>query len=199
MKQRNALLVASVLGGMALWTAPASAQQEQDQAAMMAAWEAAGRPGKPHQQLAALVGRWQAETKMWMDPAAEPETSTGTIEYSMVMGGRYLEEKVSATFAGQPFTGLGLYGYNNLTGKIEAVWIDDMGTGIYQLGGTINEAGNELNLKGRYFDAVTRAWKETESVMHIVAPDRIHSVSYEIRDGQKVKTMELTATRVASR
>lgn len=32
---------------------------------------------------------------------------------------------------GQPFTGIGMHGYENLTKKYVTMWIDSIGTGIF--------------------------------------------------------------------
>ncbi len=163
----------------------------------MEAWQKAGTPGKHHEQLAAFVGSWDAEIKFWMDPSAEPLVSHGTIDYEMVMGGRYLREKVASDFMGQPFKGLGYYGYNNVTGKVQAVWLDDMSTGIYSYSGSLNDSGDKLVLTGKYQDPVTNEWRTTKSVMRVESPDRLHYVSYQIRDGEEIQEMEIIATRKA--
>ncbi len=193
MTRQTPLFVTFLLTCLAL-SASSAAAQEDDMAAMMAAWQKAGQPGMHHQHLAVLVGTWDAETKMWMDPSAEPMTSSATMEYRMVMGGRFLEEVITSDFMGQPFQGRGLYGYDNVTGKMQAIWIDDMSTGIYSYSGSINEAGDEMTLEGKYMDPITKEWRQTRSVMRI-SSDKLHYVGYESSNGQERKTMEITATR----
>jgi hypothetical protein len=193
MRYRIPLAGALVLGCLALSTSAATAQDE-DQAAMMAAYQQAGQPGMHQEQLAALVGSWEAETKFWMDPAGEPMVSSATLEYRMIMDGRYLEEIISSDFMGQPFHGRGLYGYNNVTGQLQAVWIDDMSTGIYTYSGSMNEAGDEMTLTGKYMDPVTKEWRETRSVMKI-SKDELHYTGWETVNGEEHKTMEITGTR----
>jgi hypothetical protein len=178
---------------LAAWTTAAAAQED-DMAAMMEAWQKAGQPGMHHQHLAVLVGTWEAETKFWMTPGAEPIVTPATAKYEMIMNGRYLEETIISNFMGQPFKGRGLYGFNNVTGELQAMWIDDSSTGIYYYAGSINEAGDEMALKGKFMDPVTKKWTQTRSVMRISA-DKLHYESYETSDGQERKTMELTAKR----
>lgn len=195
MSHRRIHSVFSLLVGLALWATPATAQEPE---AAMEAWMKAGKPGKQHEQLAALVGTWQAETKVWMDASAPPMTAPGTIAYRMVMGGRFLEEKVSSEFMGSPFSGLGLYGYDNITGKLQAVWVDDLSTAIYSYSGSINEAGDEMILSSRFKDPMSGTWKESRSVMK-VSKDNLHYVSYEkAEDGPERKVMEIKATRKKS-
>lgn len=196
MYYRSILSSASLLVCLALWASSAAAQEPD---ATMEAWMKAGQPGKPHQRLAALVGSWEAQTKFWMDPAAAPLEAPGTIEYRMVMGGRFLEEKVSSEFMGSPFKGLGLYGYDNVTGKLQAIWIDDMSTGIYSYSGSMNEAGDEMILSSRFQDPITGESKESRSVMRVFG-DKLHYISYEKTEGgAERKMMEITATRKKSK
>lgn len=189
----RALITATLLCGLTLWAAPALAQDE-DMAAMMEAWQKAGQPGTPHQQLAVLVGAWDAETKFWMDPSGEPMVTPGFMEYEMIMDGRFLMETIHSEFAGQQFIGHGLYGYDNITGKVQASWIDNMSTGMYRYEGSINEAGDEIVLKSQYMDPITKEWKKTRSVMKFSA-NELHYTHYEIEDGKERKTMEVKATR----
>ena len=200
MWHRTAVLATALALAAALSAPPTLAQQEgeEEAAEMMEAWQQAGQPGQAHQHLAQLVGKWQAETKFWMQPDAEPMVSEGTIEYRMIMNGRYLEERVDADFMGQPFKGMGLYGYSNVNNELQAVWVDDMSTTIYSYSGSVNEAGDKMVLKGKYKDPASGEWKENRSVMRIVSPNELHYVGYEMADGEERKVMEIKATRMSS-
>ena len=131
---------------------------------------------------------------MWMDPSGEPMVMPATAEYRMIMDGRYLEEIITSEFMGQPFSRRGLYGYNNVTGKVQAIWIDNMSTGIYTYEGTINEAGDEIVLSGSYTDPATKEQNETRNVMRF-SDTELHYVGYAIVDGHEQKTSEITARR----
>ena len=192
MRHWNLFFGVLAIGSLTLGTKPAAAQQEME--AAMAAWAEAGKPGVHHEHLAALTGTWQAETRFWMDPSAEPMVSPATLEYRMIMDGRYLEEIITSEFMGQPFEGRGLYGFNNVTGELQAVWIDDTSTGIFLYSGTINDDGTEMSLTGKYKDPTTGEWRETRSVMRI-SKDNLHYVSYEVEGTTEKKTMEITGTR----
>ncbi len=190
MTYRALLTPLLVFGTLTFWTPPAQAQED----AAMAAWQKAGQPGKHHKQLAALVGTWQAESRFWTEPSGEPMVSPATFEYRMIMDGRYLEENVTSEFMGQPFKGRGLYGFNNVTGELEAVWIDGMSTGIYRYSGSMSEDGSEMTLKGKYKDPASGEWKESRTVMR-VSKDSFHYTGYEMEGGKEWKMMEITATR----
>ena len=112
----------------------------------------------------------------------------------MIMDGRFLEEIITSEFMGQPFSGRGLYGYNNITGKLQSTWIDNMSTGISTYEGTISATGDEMVLHGSYTDPLTKERRETRSVMRI-SDTELHSVGYEIVNGREQKMMEFTARR----
>ena len=59
----------------------------------------------------------------------------------MALGGRFLEERVQSSFMGQPFSGIGYTGYDNVKKKYVSTWMDNMGTMIMVMEGTPDPAG----------------------------------------------------------
>ena len=104
---------------------PTAAQQ-----AMMEAWQKAATPGSNHKLLAGLTGQWTFATRMWMEPGAPPEASTGSAVYTSLMDGRFIQGEYTGTFGGMAFQGLGLTGYDNVAKHFTATWADNMGTAI---------------------------------------------------------------------
>lgn len=119
-----------------------------DEKAMMELWQQLGTPGAPHKQLESLAGSWTTETKHWMQPGKPPMESTGTVEMRPVFGGRFLQQEFTGSMMGQPYTGLGTTGYDNLRKKYVSTWIDSMGTGIFVMEGTATTDGTIITLKG---------------------------------------------------
>src|SRR5690606_4126800 len=110
-------------------TCPAFAQDappemSPEQAAMMQAYQQAGTPGPQHAEMAKPAGTYDLAIKSWMSPDAPPTSETGTATRSMILGDRVMVEKVEATMHGQPFTGHGMTGYDNVTGKYWSTWND---------------------------------------------------------------------------
>ena len=102
---------------------------------------AAGTPGAAHKNLAGMEGTWTAKVKSWMSPGAPPMENDGTSESKMALGGRFLEERVQSSFMGQPFSGIGYTGYDNVKKKYVSTWMDNMGTMIMVMEGTPDPAG----------------------------------------------------------
>lgn len=103
---------------------------QMDEKAMMEAMAKIAAPGENHKKLDAFAGTWDTKITMWMAPGAPPTTSTGKSRNGWVMGGRYLEQRFEGSFMGQPFTGLGYTGYDNVTKTWWGTWMDSMSTGI---------------------------------------------------------------------
>ncbi|MEK6762253.1 MAG: DUF1579 domain-containing protein [Nitrospirota bacterium] len=125
-------------------------QQPMDEKAMMELWKQAATPGEPHKLFAGLAGSWTTTTKEWMEPGKPPTESTGTAEMKMLLDGRFLYQEYKAQMMGQPFSGVGIDAYDNMTKKYMTAWIDTMGTGIFMMEGTASADGKTITLKGSH-------------------------------------------------
>lgn len=173
-------------------TKPAAPSQEE----VMKAWTAFMTPGEAHARLAKLAGAWTAKTKSWMDPAQPPEDTTGTCEFRMVLGGRYLEQRFEGTAMGQPFSGIGYTGYDNLKKKYEAYWIDTAGTGMLVLTGSRDASGKKTVYTGSMLDPANGKKVAIRSVDTEVDDDTLlFEMWMSGPDGKMAKTMEMTYTR----
>src|SRR5262245_56342313 len=98
----NRLTFALLSSAVICLVCPATAQTDAEMKAMMAY----STPGPIHQMMAKSVGVWQGNITMWMQPGAQPMTSTGETTNEMIFGGRYLQSKHKGTFMGAPFEGI---------------------------------------------------------------------------------------------
>ena len=179
--------------------APAAAGAAPDAEAMKAKMQAYSTPGAPHKALDALVGNWDADVRMWQDPAAPPEESKGTNEARWILGGRFLEQRFNWQFMGEPFEGVGTLGYDNIKQKYQSVWIDSMGTGMMKAEGTYDAATKTLTETGSHSCPITPGGERTfRSVTKFVDPDMIQMEFYGPGpDGKEFKSMEITYKRRA--
>jgi len=185
-----------------LVAAPVFAQGKQEppkmtpeQQAEMEAYMKAATPGAPHQWLASKAGAYDMVVKSWMAPGSPPEVDKGTAKRSMSLGGRVLTEDVDSMMMGQPYTGHGMTGYDNVTGKYWATWSDTMGTGIMLSEGTC-DAQKVCSFTGSWNDPIkktpitarmTSRWTNpTTEVFEMYAPGP---------DGKEMKMMEITYTK----
>jgi hypothetical protein len=166
-----------------------------EQKAEMDAYMKAGTPGAPHQALAASAGNYDLKLRSWQAAGAPAMEETGTATRSMTLDGRVLVEDVSSSMMGSPFTGHGMMGYDNVTGKYWSTWNDSMSTGLMVSEGTCDSQKN-CTFTGHWNDPVkktpvkarmtTRWTSPTTEVFEMYAPGK---------DGKEFKMMEITYTK----
>lgn len=125
-------------------------EKPMDPQAMMELWKKLATPGEPHKLFAGLTGSWTTTTKEWMEPGKPPTESTGTAEMKMLLDGRFLYQEYNGQMMGQPFSGIGIDAYDNMTKKYVTAWMDSMGTGIFIMEGTASPDGKMITLKGSH-------------------------------------------------
>ena len=162
---------------------------------MKKAMEAA-TPGESHKRLEALVGNWTTSSKMWMDPTKAPEVSKGSAKHQLILGKRFLKEEYKGTFAGKPFTGNGLLGYDNVKGKYISLWYDSMSTGVMSGEGDYKAASNEIEMSNRYSCPMTGGEVQSRTVTRFVNKNEFVFEMYSTGpDGKEVKAMEIVYKR----
>lgn len=166
-----------------------------DQAAMMQAWMAAMTPGAPHTALAERSGKWTAKITLWMDPSAPPTEATGSADREMLLGGRVLIERFKTDFMGMPMEGMGLSGYDNVSGTHWSTWADNMSTGFMKNEGKANADGS-ITYHGSMLDPVSKQPIPTRIVVSFPSKDQDTMEMYETRNGKEQKTMAIVYERV---
>lgn len=167
-----------------------------EEKAMMDAMVKAGTPGANQQMLASLAGDWTYKARMWMNPAGQPMESTGTVNYTTLYDGRYVQGQYRGDMMGTPFEGLGLMGYDNTSGRYQASWIDSMDTAIMYMTGQYDATAKTLTYTGQMEDPLKPGTKVTvREVVRLTSPDSHTMEWYETRGGKEVKTMEIVYNR----
>ena len=165
-----------------------------DEKAMMEMMQKAATPGDAHRKLEPMVGTFDAKVKMWMDPSKPAEESTGVSENTWVLGNRFIETKHSGTFMGQPFSGIGYTGYDNVSKKYVGTWMDTASTGVMTSTGAM--AGNVMTATATMSDPMTG--KTSNATMKTTVTDKDHH-TMEMwgpgPDGKNYRMMEITYTR----
>jgi hypothetical protein len=116
----------------------------------MQAGMAAATPGKMHERLAADIGEWTGKSTMWMYPGAEPSISDCTAKVTALFEGRYVKCDMIGEMMGMPYTGMGIYGFNNTTQKLQATWIDNCTTEILTGTGELSPDGKAITWSYNY-------------------------------------------------
>lgn len=177
---------------------PAASQQQMspEMQKMMEAWQKASTPGPQHKQLAEhFVGTWDTRQTMWMAPSAPPMTETGR-DTSALFGERHVRTEFSSRSMGQPFTGVAMTSYDNVTGKYIGSWIDSVSTGQFMAEGDYDPATKSYTFRGEMADPMKAGAKiPVREVIRIVDKDNRVMEWYETRDGKEQKTLEIVYTR----
>ncbi|MFY4727802.1 DUF1579 domain-containing protein [Nitrospira sp. BLG_2] len=150
LKQLTVITVCLMLTGSPVLAKEKKHEKHLDEKTMMEMWQKAAQPGEPHTLFASLAGSWTTQTKEWMEPGKPPMESAGTAEMKMLLDGRFLYQEYTGQMMGQPFSGVGIDGYDNLTKKYVTAWIDTMGTGIFLMEGTASPDGKTITLRGSH-------------------------------------------------
>ena len=167
--------------------------------AMMEAMHKAAAPGEPHKKLEAMVGEWEAHSKMWMDPAAPPQESKAKSTNKMLYDGRYLQQRYVGDMMGHTFRGLGFWGYDNLKKKFVSTWIDNGSTALTYSEGEWDAAQNAIVFHAEWVDPMTNKPVKSKIVVGIESADKHVFEMFMIdADGNEQKSMEIVYTKKKS-
>ncbi len=190
----QALLLAAFLPLPLLAGQPDASQP--DAAAMTRAWQQFAAPNENHKRLEEMVGTWTTRTKFWGTPDAGPQESEGTAVLTMVLGGRYLEQKHVGTMMGQGFEGLGYTGYDNLKRKYITTWMDNFGTSILVMTGKADATGKILRSQGTMDEVLTGKPQQLKDAVTLLDVDHFKYEMWTVdAKGKATKTMEIAYTR----
>jgi len=168
---------------------------QMDMQAMMDTYKKLAIPGEPHKQLASLAGSWTTKTKEWMDPSKPPMESTGTCEEKVLLDGRFLQQECTGDMMGQPFTSIGVTGYDNFTKKYVTTWMSSMGTGIFVMEGTGSADGKTITLHGSHKDPMGGDMKHHALWKFVDANTQTFEMYGAHGNDKDMKMMEITYNR----
>lgn len=184
----------------ACFITPAFAQKEPPkltpaQQAEMEAHQKAGTPGAPHKALAATVGTYDLKIKSWHEPGGPAHEETGTATRTMTLDGRVREEDIKSTMMGSPYTGHGMMGYDNVSGKYWSTWNDSMSTGVMVSEGSC-DAKNNCTFTGSWNDPVKKRPVKARMTTRWTSPTtEVFEMFGPGKDGKETKMMEITYTK----
>lgn len=183
--------------------APAAAQEQmqlpegwtmEDMQAMMAA----GTPGEMHEKLAAGVGTWHGKTTMWMTPDADPIISEGTSVVTPILGGRFIKVDMSGNCPSTgPWSGTGIFGYDNVSKKFQAIWISDHSTGMMVGDGEMSSDGKTFTWDYTGNCPIANGPVSVRDVETITGPNSktIESYCTDPKTGEEFKMMSIELSR----
>jgi hypothetical protein len=99
------------------------------------------KPGPQQERLKQLAGDWNAKITCNFPGTDGPTESSGKQTAKMDIGGYFLVADFTGEFAGQPFKGHSITGYDPFQKKYTGVWVDSMGPALYNTVGEWDKAG----------------------------------------------------------
>ena len=155
----------------------------------------AGTPGPEHKRLASTAGTYNVKMKNWHEAGGSAMEETGTATRTMALDGRVLVEQFQGTMMGSAFTGHGMMGYDNVTGKYWSTWNDSMSTALMVSEGTC-DARMACMFTGSWNDPIKKAPVKTRMTTRWTNPTtEVFEMYGPDKKGGETKMMELTYTR----
>jgi len=158
----------------------------------------AGTPGKMHEILASDAGVWEGENTMWMAPGAEATKSKSKTTITPIMDGRYIKIEMNGEMPGMgPYNGLGYCGFDNVSQKFVATWIDNHSTGIMTGTGDLSADGKTLTWNYTANCPITKKPLSMREIDTITGPGKKTMVMYSTdpKSGKEFKMMEIALTK----
>jgi len=113
-----------------------------------------------------------------------------------LLDGRFVMETIQAPMMGMPWTGHGVYGYDNTTQKHVGTWFDSFGTMMMNFEGTCENSCKVVTMYSTYMDPMSKTMKKMKSVSKKVDNDTFTGELYDVaKDGKETKMMEMTYKR----
>ena len=160
-------------------------------------WEAAAAVSESHKRLLLYVGRWSCRAECRMEPNGSPIVSTGTSEYKLILGGRY----VQGNHKGDPFehseTGVDsmeVIGYDNGRQHYTSYWIDEVTTQPILYTGTWKDGA--LHMQGKQDNGLTGVKDEPLTTVTTFSENKFVVEMFQVHsDGTTFVCMRLEFTK----
>jgi hypothetical protein len=174
---------------------------------MLAKWLATTEPGPEHELLKSMVGTWNTTTEMWWAGPDAPSMKTeGTTTNELILGGRYVMQRLAGKMplpdaTGQTtmvyFEGIGVTGFDRYRNVYVGGWIDSMSTQMLTFRGTYNPNTKTMALYGEMDEPMMNMVGRTVKYETKFESDDKHVFTiYDLAAGDDYKAVRVTYTRV---
>ncbi len=163
------------------------------------------KPSANHKHFDQFVGDWQTTTKMFMAPGMPPIETSGTANFELILGGRFLQQQTTGTFKipgvdGQmtemPMDGMGLFGYDNNRKLYTMVFSSSMDTAIFSASGGISQDRKTMTMFGEMDEPLTgEVGKAVRHVTKMIDADHFVLQIAEVIYGEPFTVVEVSYWR----
>jgi hypothetical protein len=151
--------------------------------------------GIEHKQLAELAGTFDCKVTLFLGPGKSME-SIGIMKREIVLGGRFLQDDFDGSFAGKPFKGHGMTGYDPAKKKYVGVWADSATNALMLSEGTYDAKTKTFLYTGEDTEPYTgKKMKARDTLKLVSADEHVMEMYREPADGKEFKMMEIRFTR----
>ena len=155
------------------------------------------RPSVERDLIINEIGVWNATSKFWMTPEAEPMESKG-VETNTMLGQFWIVSQFKSDLGGIAFEGRGQFGFDPTAKKFVGTWIDTESPYLSVMEGTLDNATKTLTMLSKGRDAQTG--EESLSKMVTTYSDDDHKTFQMFgpvkgKEGKWWKMMEIKYTR----
>lgn len=159
---------------------------------------AAGTPGKMHERIAQEVGEWKGKSTMWMMPGADPVTTDCKCTVTAMMDGRFVQTSMTGEVPGMgPYKGFGIVGYDNVSQKFVALWLDNHSTGMMNGAGSMSDNGKVITWKYDFNCPMTKKPAVMRQIETMSGPNSktLEMWGPEPKSGKEYKMMVIELTK----
>ena len=156
-------------------------------------------PPRDHEWLKQLVGEWDVQWKMYMQPDQPPMEAAGT-DSVRALGDQWIIAEAKTTMMGSPYNGILSLGYSAQKKHFIGTWIDSFGGHLWVYKGTLNDAGDALTLEteGPSLENPEKTARYKEIIQITGRDSRTFTSNFEAEDGTWVKILTVESRRKKS-
>lgn len=153
-------------------------------------------PAKDHEWLEQLVGEWDIQFKVYMQPDQPPVETSGT-DSVRALGNHWIIAETKTTMMGAAYTGILSVGYDPLKKHFNGTWIDSFGGHLWVYKGTLNDAGDTLTLEteGPSLQSPGKTARYKDVIQITGKDSRTFTSTTETEDGKWVKIVAIDYRR----
>ncbi len=173
---------------------PATGSQDGD--VDMNAVLAAAVPGEEHERLSSLVGDWDIEMRVAIEPGRPPSVMTGRAKNTMELGGRFLRTEARAGEGAAAAETLVIVGFDRRYERYTYVGFESYGTHYITAEGSYDDATRTITMAGENSDPLLQITSRYDMLIRFIDENEYETaVVFKEPGGVRTRLVEVTYRR----